>query len=127
MPTCKAVCFFLCKSKCSNMDGWLSDRARQGHNLGPGSILGAKWKKRGEMAKIGKQSEPSGKPARLGSAHFALCLLTPSPPFPPARILWHTRSHFPCPSLLPYHYMVYMLWFNFILGLNFTSFCFGEW
>ena len=100
------------------MDGWLLDRARQGHNLGPGSILGAKGKKRGEMAKIGEQSEPSGKPARLGSARFALCLLTLSPPFSPATPLAYTLSlPLPFPAPLPLHgvYVVVQFypWFKF--------------
>ena len=106
------------------MDGCLSERARQGHNLGPGSVLGAKGKTRGEMAVISEQSELSGKLARLASL-FA-CQLPPPPLFP-WLLLQQTCSHFPRPPLPPYRYLVYMLWFNFILGLNFISFCFGEW
>ena len=104
------------------MDGWLSDRPRQGHNLGPGSILGAKGKKRAETVKIGKQSEPSGKPARLGSARFALCLLTLSPPFSPATPLAYTLSlPLPFPAPLPLHgvYVVVQFypWFKFYVLL----------
>ena len=37
------------------------------------------------------------------------------------------ENRFPMAITVMRHFRVDMLWFNFILGFNFISICFGEW
>ena len=99
----------------------LSERACQGHNLGPGSVLGAKGKKWGETVKIGQKVSWVVNwlgSARLGLLRSSLPDSPPPPPFPSATPSAYMLS-FPPPSPAPLSLLgVYVVvqfypWFKF--------------